>query len=469
MAFNKEQALNAARDILNGARTEESPRLERIHKALQPFTSPGEYRPTVQIPEDAPKLMKELARKSESNYLLLAVKAYRQVIKAEGYYTKSDEDATDPWVWWQRNGMDARQTGIVDNALKYGVGYACVLPGTYGRLRLPGPTISTYSPREMTAVYQDPEVDEWPMMTLGVDGQIVSLMDDEMVYRFGIEKPWPGGPLTNPAAAVLTNVGRLTYIDQNAHEVGVPPVIRFRDRWLTAGEEQLGIIEPLLTVSERIDETTFQMQVAQYFQAFKQRYVIGWVPKSEQEELKAGAARMWYLDEDPKDVRIDELQSGAIQPYIDSRNSGIRDFASTAQLPVPTFGIDGISNISDATLAGLEAGKNREAGEISTSLGEGFEQMLRLCAHIDGNEAAADDYSSEIRWRDYEARSFAATIDALSKMVTMMGLDPALALEDVPGMTEQKLLRAQNAMKKQRAVEVLRNRGASGADSGATA
>lgn len=469
MAFNKEQALSAAKDILDGARVLESPRLERIHRALKPRTEPGEYIPSVQIPQDAPKLMKELARKSESNYLLLAVKAYRQVIKAEGYFTKSDEGGTDPWVWWQRNGMDARQTAVVDNALKYGTGYTCVLPGAYGRNHLPGPSISTYSPRELTALYQDPEADEWPMMALGVDGQIVSLIDEEMVYRFGVEKQWPGGSLADPAACVLTNVGQMTYIDQYVHEVGVAPVIRFRDRWLSSGEEQLGIIEPLLTVAERIDETTFQMQVAQYFQAFKQRYVIGWVPKSEEEELKAGAARMWYLDENPAEVRIDQLEAGAIMPYIDSRNSGIRDFASTAQLPVPTFGIDGISNISDATLAGLEAGKNREAGEISTSLGEGFEQMLRLCAHIDGNEIAADDYTSEIRWRDYEARSFAATIDALSKMVTMMGLDPALALEDVPGMTDQKLARAQEAMKRQRAVDVLRNRGANGANSGTTA
>lgn len=464
MALRKSQALEAARTLLNGQRLEEAPRLDRIHRALRPRVEPGEYVPTVQIPTDAPTLMKELARKSDTNYLLLAVKSYRQVIKADGYYTESDESATDPWVWWQRNRMDSRQAGVVDAALKYGTGYASVLPGMYGRNQ-PGPSVSLYSPREMTAVYQDPEVDEWPMLAIGVDGGIASLMDEEFVYRFRVTNDPP--PLADAAAATLSAIGHLTYVDQYEHGVGVCPVVRFRDRNLLSGEEQLGIVEPLLTVAERITETTFQMQVAQYFQAFKQRYVLGWVPKDEKEELKAGAARIWFLEDHPDDVKIAELGTGEVRPYIESRNASIRDFASTGQLPVQTFGIDGISNISDATLAGLEAAKNREAGEVSTSLGEGFEQMLRLCAYLDGNSAAADDYSSEIRWRDFEARSFAATVDALSKMVTMMGLDPALALEDVPGMTEQKLERAQQAMRRQRgsaALQALRDAVPGGAE-----
>jgi hypothetical protein len=88
--------------------------------------------------------------------------------------------------------------------------------------------------------------------------------------------------------------------------------------------------------------------------------------------------------------------------------AAIRDFAAIGQIPAQALGIDGISNISDATFAGLEAAKNREAGEITTSLGESHEQLLRLCAYIDGNQAAADDYNSEVRWRDFEARSYAA-------------------------------------------------------------
>jgi hypothetical protein len=457
VALSKEQALDATRAILTGPRSDEAVRLDRLHAALNPPTLPGAFTPTVQIPSDAPALMKQLAWKSQVNYLKLLVKTFRQVMKVDGYLSESDEGKAEPWTWWQRNNMDSKQAGIVDSALSYGVSYATALPGTYGRGQA-GPAITRYSPQAMTALYQDPESDEWPMLALGVNGNVLSLFDEEMRYTFGIEDIYvPGAaPSAMPSLSLnLGNFGRLTYITQEAHDVGVCPVVRYRDRNLLAGEESMGIVEPLLIVNERITEHTFQAMVADYFQAFKQRYVLGWVPKNEEEELKAGAARIWYLDEDPENVKIDQLEGGSSAPSLSSRAAAIRDFAALGQIPAQAMGIDGISNISDATLAGLEAAKNREASEITTSLGEGHEQLLRLCAFIDGNESAADDYSAEVRWRDFEARSYAATIDGLGKLVTMLGLDPAIALEDVPGMTEQRLVRAQESLRKTQGAGVL--------------
>lgn len=446
MALSKSQALATVKDILTGPRAQELPRLERIRAALKPRVEPGEFIPTVSIPKDAPRMMRELARRSETNYLPLLVKTFAQVIKMDGYFSASDEGAVDPYMWWQRNRMDSRQTGLTRSALQYGAAYATALPGTYGR-GLPGPAISLFSPREMTALYQDPEADEWPMLAAAVDGDLVTLYDEEQLYRFGVESVRG----VNVPGSLDYGPDRLVYISDGAHNTGVCPVVRYRDRNLLAGEEQLGIVEPLMTIQERINETTFEMLVAQYFAAFKQRYVLGWVPKDEREELKAGAARIWYLDQNPADVKIGELSETDIRAYIESRASGIRDFSAIGQIPAQALGVDGISNISDATLAGLEAAKNRESSEITTSLGESHEQLLRLCAYIDGNQAAADDYSSEARWRDFEARSYAQTIDGLGKLVTMLGLPADIALEDVPGMTDQKLARAQAAMRKQAA------------------
>lgn len=444
MALSKEKALDAVKAILDGPRAQEAARLNRIHTALKPCLSAAQFVPTVQIPPDAPPLMRELARKSETNYLPLLVKTFGQVIKVDGYLSASDADKDEPWKWWQRNRMDSRQTGLTRSALQYGVGYATALPGTYGRGDS-GPAIALYSPREMTALYQDPESDEWPMMALGVDGKVLSLFDEEMVYTFGLEDV-PRFEVAPAAATLDLGSGRLTYIDAKAHNTGVCPIVRYRDRNLLAGEESLGIVEPLLVINERITEHTFQMLVNDYFQAFKQRYVLGWVPKTEQEELKAGAARIWYFDEDPEEMKIGELGAGDSTSVRDDRAAAIRDFSAIGQVPAQALGIDGISNISDATLAGLEAAKNREAGEITTSLGESHEQLLRLCAYIDDNESASDDYGSEVRWRNFEARSFAQTVDGLGKLVTMLGLDPAIALEDVPGMTEQRLARAKRSL-----------------------
>jgi hypothetical protein len=232
----------------------------------------------------------------------------------------------------------------------------------------------------------------------------------------------------------------LTYVDTEAHDVGVCPVVRYRDRMLLDGEEQFGIIEPLVRIQERIDETTFGMLVTQYFQAFKQRYIIGWVPASEQEYLRTTQSDVWTFDDE--DVKVGELNASDPGGYINSKASAIRDLSAIGQVPAQNFGVDGISNISDATLAGLETGKDRKADEITTSLGESHEQSLRLCAHIAGDDAAAVDYDGEVRWKDSTARSFAQTVDGLGKLATMLGVPTELLWEDIPGWTQQKIDRA---------------------------
>lgn len=451
MALSKKDALEAVKTVLENQRVSELPRLQKIHDVLS-VDPARQFAPTVKIPEDAPPLMKELARVSETNYLPLLVKTFSQVMKVDGYQTVDAEGFESPWAWWQRNRMDSRQTGLTRSAISYGAAYATALPGTYGR-GLPGAAISLYSPRQMTSLYQDPEADEWPMLAVAVDesgdgSQIVTLFDEECRYRFGVQGSRRRGLFTD-AATIPLGTGSLTFLDFEAHDLGVAPVIRYRDRNLLGGEEQYGIVEPLMQVQERINETTFEMLVAQYFQAFKQRYVLGWVPKDETEVFKSGAGKMWYLDEDPAEVKIGELEGGSPQPYIEPRNSALRDFAAIGQVPVQSLGIDGISNISDATLAGLEAAKNREGGEIMTSLGESHEQLFRLCALIDGNVAAADDYNSEVRWRNFEARSFAQTVDGLGKLATMLGLPADILVEDVPGYTGQKLERVREQLKRQ--------------------
>lgn len=435
MVLSKDDALTAAREILQGPRAEEQIRLERLARALRP-SGPADD-PRVEIPSDAPPAMRNLARKASTNFMPLVVDTFSQVMKVEGYYTPGSADNASPWQWWVKNRFGARQTGVHRAALQYGVSYVTCLPGDSG------PVMRGVSPRAMTALYQNPADDEWPMLALHVDGDQILLYDEVARYRFGMENAIPRssfGYSQTPAASTPVLGGQLTYIDHQIHDTGVCPVVRYRDRMLLDGEEQFGIIEPLLAIQDRIDETTFGMLVTQYFQAFRQRYIIGWVPESEQEFLSATASDVWTFDDE--NVKVGELGAADPKGYIESKASAIRDLSAIGQVPAQNLGVDGISNISDATLAGLETGKNRKADEITTSLGESHEQALRLCAFIAGDEAAAADYSGEVRWKDAEARSLAATVDALVKQVTSLGVPAELVWEDIPGWSQQKVERA---------------------------
>jgi len=313
-----------------------------------------------------------------------------------------------------------------------------------------------FTPRKMTAVYADPEFDEWPIAALHLDGpngEHLVLTDEEGEYRFGFNS----GPVSGAGVLgqSLVSVGptSLQLIESRPHEVGlgVCPVVRYRDSFLLDGEEQLGIVEPLIVLQERIDETNFGQLVAQYFAAFKQRAVLGWVPESEAEELKSGAARIWYLDVNPDDVRIQELQETDLTRYIESGKAARRDFASIGQIPTQALGVDAISNISDATLAGLDKAKNERAGETALSLGESHEQTLRTFAHIAGDVDAAQDYDGEIRWADRESRTWAGQIDGLVKLVQSGVMAASTALEWVPGMTDQQIESARLEVRKGRA------------------
>lgn len=89
----------------------------------------------------------------------------------------------------------------------------------------------------------------------------------------------------------------------------------------------------------------------------------------------------------------------------------------------------------------MESAKDRKASEIQTSLGESYEQLLRLCGHMDGDADSAADFAGEVKWKDTTARSFAQTVDALGKLATMLGIPAEALLEDIPGFTEEKIQR----------------------------
>jgi hypothetical protein len=73
--------------------------------------------------------------------------------------------------------------------------------------------------------------------------------------------------------------------------VGVTPVVRYRDRMLLDGEEQYGIIEPLLTMQDRINETTFGMMVNAVLRGVQAAVCDRLDPEVGVEEMRAARLR----------------------------------------------------------------------------------------------------------------------------------------------------------------------------------
>lgn len=450
--MKQDKALETVRSLMS-YHSGRASRLDRIADAMRPWDSDLAARKLAVSGDVQRHPLDKLMTRSQTNFLPLILDQFSQSMKVIDYYGDGQTESAGPWKHWQRNSMDARQTGIHRAALQYGEAFLSVLPALTpaGVEASPGVQMRGISPRRMVALYGDsvswgsaggPVDEDWPIVALEIGDRSLRLYDDENVYFFGVES-MPGDPLLW-ASSPYAHPDNFQFVESRPHGVGVCPIVRFRDRQLLDGEEQGGIIEPLINLQDRIDETTFEMGVAQYWGAFKQRYVMGWFPESEADAFRQTAADTMFFEE--SDVKVGQFAETALDGYIASKNSAVRDLAAIAQVPAQNLGADGISNVSAEGLAGLESARDRKATEIQVSLGESWEQALRTAAYIEGDTASAEDFSSDAKWADVSARSFAQVVDGLGKLATMLDIPSEVLLEDIPGWDRGRADRARLLM-----------------------
>lgn len=439
--MNPKDAVQAAANILNTARVYEQPRLVRIHNAITPLG------PTVEMPDKAPQVMQNLAVKAGTNYLPLVLDVFAQGMRVDGYRSADDpENDAPPWETWQANRLRSRQVGVHRAALAYGASYVIVTPGQMtgitgdvtSRAKIQGS-----SPRRCTAVYEDPVNDDYPMLALYVDGPMLRLYDEEAVYFIGVESVPPRSGLVDWYIQQIPYSFR--FIEARVHGLGVCPVIRFRDRMLLDGEEVFGIVEPLLSIQQRIDETVFGLLTAQYFAAFKQRYVIGWIPKSEEEKLKASASQLWTFADDS--VKIGEFTETDLTRYLNAKDAAKLDMAAIAQVPISRLGLGTTHNLAAEAIAAMDAGKDQKTDEITDSFGESWKQVLQLAAAAEGDMTCANDVTAQVHWQDSTARSLAQTVDALGKLAQMLDVPKQALWGRVPGVTQTDVEEWENMVK----------------------
>lgn len=442
--MNEGQAREAVRALLVEHAAQRR-RYDVIDRAVRPWSdAEAARRMDVQQGKNFHRHLK-IAKMAQTPFLGLVLDTYGQSLKVDNFFSSGAKQAP-AWRWWQTNRMNARQTGLHRAALEYGTAYASVLPAAGGAAR-----IGVHSPRRLVAFYGEPfawpgegdaSSEEFPIIALAIQGRHLRLYDETNVYYFGAEHV-PGDPLAWSASHYLTDAN-LPYLEARPHGVGVTPIVRYQDRMMADGEETNGIVEHLIALSDRIDRTNYEQGVAQYWSAFKQRYVLGWMPKNEQDAMRQSASDTWFFGN--KDVKVGQFDSTDLSQYTEARQATVRDLAATAQVPAQSLGANAISNISADGLAALETSKDRKASEIQTSLGESHEQLLRLCAHITGDGDGAADFGAEVKWAETSSRSFAQTVDGLGKLAALLGVPKEELWADIPGWTKERVERAKAAI-----------------------
>lgn len=378
-----------------------------------------------------------LAKRCVANMLPLVVDFISQSLFVEGHRTSAG--GATGWGMWDRERMGARQSPIHRAAFTYGHALVQVSPGKSGQWHIRG-----LSPKSSFALWDDPVQDEWPQVV--VYKRPVPRSDEEYVYWVDDREfvLWQGKP------------GSYRRASAQAHGLGVCPVVRFADHVGLDGETP-SQIEGLVPGQERLNQTVFDLLMTQTFSSFKVKTLTGVLPpaevpgpgepgydpavhgdaalKGEMERLKLKIAQDRILVASDPEAKFGELSETNLAGFIAAVELSIRQIATLSQVP-PHALMGSISNLSAEAIAATESGLNRKVVELQHAYGESWEQVLRLCAAVCGDQVEAADMSAKVMWRDTSAKSLSQAVDAWGKAVQMLGIAPQVVWRKIPGITQ---------------------------------
>lgn len=353
-------------------------------------------------PAEANAEYKALLSKSSVPLLGLVVKILSQGLEITDYEPGNADNHDLLWAIWKANRMPERQRRLWRAALTGGIGYALGLPG------VPTPVVKLFSGKNMIAVYQDPEFDEWPMFAAyGSPASPTSfhfnIVDETSVYTLGMN----------------ATGGDVEFITFNEHGAGVTPVVRFMGETDTEGNVT-GEVEPLIPIQASIDQSKFDMLMTQTFASYKIRYAAGMATPetdAEAEQIKLILGRDRILVSDNPETKFGTLDGTDLLQYIEASKASKQELATVAQIS-HKYVVGAQSNTSSGAEAQAadEASTMRKIHDYTRSFGESNEQLNRLTGLLAGIPGAWEDYDGVTSWRDSAIRSLAQIADAVQKL-----------------------------------------------------
>ncbi|HUH52600.1 MAG TPA: phage portal protein [Microbacteriaceae bacterium] len=377
-------------------------------------------------PHEANLEYKALQDKSRVPLLGLIVRIFGQGLELIDYMPSDEALHDDLWHIWSANQMSARQKRLWKAVFTGGVGYASVLPGD------PVPQIKLHSAKNMVAVYQDPEFDEWPMfaaesVSASSNSFHFRVYDDEKVYTL----------------AMNAEGGDVEYITEDVHGAEVTPIVRFAGEVDTEGTAE-GEIERLIPIQSSVDQAKFDLLMTQTFNSFKIRYATGMAApdsKAEQDRIKLLLAQDRILLSENADSKFGTLDGTDLLGYIESGKASKQELATIAQVsPKAIVGAQANTANGAEAQAADEASTMRKLSDFETVFTPAIGQMFRLAGGLAGIDGAWADYSGRCSWRDSEIRSLAQIADAVAKLADdRLGIPREALWEMLPGVTPEKV------------------------------
>lgn len=415
-----------------------------------------------------------LARLGITNFMAPVVDVPAAKLGVEGFRfgEGSETDDTDAWTIWQRNQLDAESDIQHTTIFKTGQGFVLVWADEDGLAEItledPAQTIVAYVPgtRRKRAAGLKRWRDETSgslFATLYLPGGVYKFQgpatdqmptDDPVTYRN--ETEYSFFQLDQPVAELILPAGvsrwRPRTVDGEAWPLANPldevPLVEFpingpirRPTYGGGFPEFAG----QLTTQRRINQTMLNMLITMEHQAFRQRWVVGWTPPKDKTTgevdklavLKAGASNLWVFD--GENVKTGEFGQADFSPFLAAIDRDVKNIASTSATPPYAFLIGDMINVAADSLARIEGQLTSKVKVRQRTVGEAWEEVMRLALAVESNPKA-DDIASSIVWAEIEERT-ATEQFGLASAMKALGAPPEAYFAALPGIDQQTAAR----------------------------
>lgn len=390
-----------------------------------------------------------LAKRAISNWMPLLVGTPAQALYVDAFRPgrKGENDRQTPeWIHWQDSRLDARQAAIHRAALTYGHSFTLTEKTKAGKILTKG-----LSTMRTAALYEDAANDHDPYAALTV---LSGPGENNGKTIKGRARLWDGKFEYEIRFAAYAGDQRITVSKKKSHGLPECPVTRF-SATVDLDGRTIGVIEPMIPLQNRINQTVFDLLVAQTYGSFKVRWATGmapptrmvWINQDGQEVAPdtVGAteqrraipmdynARRFLFAED-SDSKFGSLDETSLDGYINSIDMSIRHLAAVSQTP-PHHLLGQIANLSAEALQAAETSLSRKIEEYRKGFGESWERVFRLAGALGGDGAVYEDMAGEVLWRDMEQKSMAQSADALGKLAEQLDIPRRGLWSRVPNVT----------------------------------
>jgi hypothetical protein len=391
-------------------------------------------------PETATREFRELVHRATTNLTRLIVATLAQRLFVDGFRSSVTAEGNAPqWEWWQANGLDSRQKSVYVEAFKHGYSGMMVMPGE------PAPVMRPVTPREWWIGFEDYS-DDWPMLGLKQPTEAMRVPYDNVDLRktgdVGNGSIWH---VLDERARYVVRVGvgiDVAILEESVHDLGVVPIVPFRNQWCLTHYPD-GEIGPSIPIQDRLNQTVFDLLVAQTYSAAPQKWASGLVLPTDEKgrpvtDIRAFAKSLWATSE--KDAKFGSLPEANLKNIVEAIEQCLRSYGLLTQTP-PHYLLGDLVNLSAEALLAADTTLAKKTEDRQVIFGESWEQTFRLAGVAAGDESAATDQDAQVWWRNTEPRSIAQQVDALGKLATMLQVPVTALWEDVPGMTGGTLQR----------------------------